>query len=213
MIQRVVLWRHGQTDWNLANRFQGHSDIPLNETGIDQARRAAPLLYGLRPSKIISSDLIRAKQTAQELANISRLPIHIDPGLRETNGGKWEGRTGAENRADDYEKFVNWLDGNDEPAGDFGERRSEIAIRAVTAIESALEKEIETLVVVTHGGTARIIIGKMLGLPMTQWASIGGLSNASWSILENGHHRAGWILVEHNAGSLPEPIYGEESGA
>lgn len=213
MIQRVVLWRHGQTDWNLANRFQGHSDIPLNETGIDQARKAAPLLYGLRPSKIISSDLIRAKQTAQELANISRLPIHIDPGLRETNGGKWEGRTGAENRADDYEKFVNWLDGNDEPAGDFGERRSEIALRAVTAIESALENEIETLVVVTHGGTARIIIGKMLGLPMTQWASIGGLSNASWSILENGHHRAGWILVEHNAGSLPEPIYGEESGA
>lgn len=213
MIQRVVLWRHGQTDWNLANRFQGHSDIPLNQTGIDQARKAAPLLFGLRPSKIISSDLIRAQQTAQELANISRLPIHIDPGLRETNGGKWEGRTGAENRADDYEKFVNWLDGNDEPAGDFGERRSEIALRAVTSIESALNNEIETLVVVTHGGTARIIIGKMLGLPMTQWASIGGLSNASWSILENGHHRAGWILVEHNAGSLPEPIYGEESGA
>jgi len=213
MIQRIVLWRHGQTDWNLANRFQGHSDIPLNQTGIEQARRAAPLLFGLRPSKIIASDLIRAKQTAEELANLSKLPIHIDPGLRETNGGKWEGRTGAENRADDYEKFVNWLDGNDEPAGDFGERRSEIALRAVTAIEKALDQETETLVVVTHGGTARIIIGKMLGLPMTQWASIGGLSNASWSILENGHHRAGWILVEHNAGSLPEPIYGEESGA
>lgn len=213
MIQRIVLWRHGQTDWNLVNRFQGHSNIPLNQTGIEQARRAAPLLFGLRPSKIISSDLIRAKQTAEELANLSKLPIHIDPGLRETNGGKWEGRTGAENRADDYEKFVNWLDGNDEPAGDFGERRSEIALRAVTAIENALDQKTETLVVVTHGGTARIIIGKMLGLPMTQWASIGGLSNASWSILENGHHRAGWILVEHNAGSLPEPIYGEESGA
>jgi len=213
MIQRIVLWRHGQTDWNLVNRFQGHSDIPLNQTGIEQARRAAPLLFGLRPSKIISSDLVRAKQTAEELANLSKLPIHIDPGLRETNGGKWEGRTGAENRADDYEKFVNWLDGNDEPAGDFGERRSEIALRAVTAIENALDQKTETLVVVTHGGTARIIIGKMLGLPMTQWASIGGLSNASWSILENGHHRAGWILVEHNAGSLPEPIYGEESGA
>jgi broad specificity phosphatase PhoE len=213
MIQRIVLWRHGQTDWNLVNRFQGHSDIPLNQTGIEQARRAAPLLFGLRPSKIISSDLIRAKQTAEELANLSKLPIHIDPGLRETNGGKWEGRTGAENRADDYEKFVNWLDGNDEPAGDFGERRSEIALRAVTAIEKALDQVTETLVVVTHGGTARIIIGKMLGLPMTQWASIGGLSNASWSIMENGHHRAGWILVEHNAGSLPEPIYGEESGA
>jgi probable phosphoglycerate mutase len=53
----------------------------------------------------------------------------------------------------------------------------------------------------------------MLDMPMTQWSAIGGLSNASWSILENGHHRKGWVLVEHNAGSLPEPIYGEESGA
>ena len=60
---------------------------------------------------------------------------------------------------------------------------------------------------------ARCILGKMLGMPMTQWSAIGGLSNASWSILENGHHRKGWVLVEHNAGSLPEPIYGEESGA
>ena len=213
MRQRIVLWRHGQTDWNLENRFQGHSDIPLNETGHSQARRAAPLLMGLRPEKIVCSDLIRTQQTAAALAEISKLPVHIDAGLRETNGGKWEGRTGEENRADDYERFVNWLDGNDEPAGDFGERRSEIANRAVAAINRALEPSLSTLVVVTHGGTARIVIGKMLALPMNQWATIGGLSNASWSILETGHHRKGWILVEHNAGSLPEPIYGEESGA
>ncbi|NCY11150.1 MAG: histidine phosphatase family protein, partial [Actinobacteria bacterium] len=58
--QRIVLWRHGQTDWNIANRFQGHSDIALNEVGIRQAERAAPLLLNLQPSKIISSDLIRA---------------------------------------------------------------------------------------------------------------------------------------------------------
>jgi probable phosphoglycerate mutase len=168
---------------------------------------------GLRPGKIVCSDLIRTQQTAAALAEISKLPVHIDAGLRETNGGKWEGRTGDENRADDYDRFVNWLDGNDEPAGDFGERRSEIADRAVAAINRALEPSISTLIVVTHGGTARIVIGKMLALPMNQWATIGGLSNASWSILETGHHRQGWILVEHNAGSLPEPIYGEESGA
>ena len=213
MRQRIVLWRHGQTDWNLQNRFQGHSDIPLNETGHAQARRAAPLLMGLRPEKIVCSDLIRTQQTAAALADIAKLPVHIDAGLRETNGGKWEGRTGEENRADDYERFVNWLDGNDEPAGDTGERRSEIAERAVAAISRALEPSLSTLVVVTHGGTARIVIGKMLALPMNQWATIGGLSNASWSILETGHHRKGWILEEHNAGSLPEPIYGEESGA
>jgi len=162
--QRVVLWRHGQTDWNIENRFQGHSDI-------------------------------------------------IDAGLRETHGGNWEGKTGAENRAADFDRFVNWLDGDDEPAGQTGERRSAIAQRAVEAIERALEPSVSTLIVVTHGGTARCIIGKLLEMPMNQWSAVGGLSNASWSILENGHHRKGWVLVEHNSGSLPEPIYGEESGA
>ncbi len=213
MRQRVVLWRHGQTDWNIENRFQGHSDIPLNSTGVAQAKRAAPLLMSLRPQKIVSSDLIRAIQTAQALSEISKLNVEIDAGLRETNGGKWEGKTGSQNRAEDYERFVTWLDGNDEPAGETGERRSEIANRAVTAIEKALGEN-ETLIVVTHGGTARTVIGKMLGLPMNQWSAVGGLSNASWSILERGaFHRDGWVLVEHNAGSLPEPIYGEESGA
>ncbi|MEY3430094.1 MAG: hypothetical protein RJB30_26 [Actinomycetota bacterium] len=213
MRQRIILWRHGQTDWNIENRFQGHSDIPLNQTGILQARRAAPLLLALRPDKIISSDLSRARQTAEALSEISKLPIAIDAGLRETNGGNWEGKTGEENRAVDFNRFVTWLDGNDERAGEIGERRSEIAERSVAAIMRALDQSIENLVVVTHGGTARVIIGKMLNLPMNQWSAIGGLSNACWSILETGRHREGWMLVEHNAGSLPEPIFGEESGA
>jgi probable phosphoglycerate mutase len=211
--QRVVLWRHGQTNWNIENRFQGHSDIPLNEVGLQQAERAAPLLLALRPNNIISSDLIRAQQTAASLAKIAQLNVAIDPGLRETNGGNWEGKTGAENRAEDYDRFVNWLDGDDQPAGQTGERRSEIALRAVNSIQAALHEDISTLIVVTHGGTARCILGKMLDMPMNQWSAIGGLSNACWSILENGHHRNGWVLVEHNSGSLPEPIYGEESGA
>ena len=71
--QRIVLWRHGQTDWNIASRFQGHSDIALNEVGIRQAERAAPLLLNLEPSRIISSDLIRARMTAEALAKLSGL--------------------------------------------------------------------------------------------------------------------------------------------
>ena len=140
MGQRIILWRHGQTDWNLANRFQGHSDIPLNNEGVAQARRAAPLLLNLKPDRIISSDLIRAQQTAQALSDISGLPINLDSGLRETHGGNWEGKTGAQNREEDFDRFVNWLDGDDEPAGQTGERRSEIAKRAVDAIERALDK-------------------------------------------------------------------------
>ncbi|MEY4232936.1 MAG: hypothetical protein RL144_1136, partial [Actinomycetota bacterium] len=84
---RVVLWRHGQTDWNVVNRFQGHSDIDLNEVGRFQAKHAAQVLAGMNPTAIISSDLGRAKDTAQALANLTGLKVEVDVDLRETNGG------------------------------------------------------------------------------------------------------------------------------
>lgn len=215
---RVVLWRHGQTDWNIQNRFQGHSDIPLNAVGVYQAQHAAVLLEGMKPTSIVSSDLQRARATAKSLADLVGLPIDIDIDLRETNGGKWEGKTGTENRAEDFANFVRWIDGADNPAGEIGERRTEVADRAVAAIERAIERGSaihpnggQLIIVTTHGGTARCVLGKLLNLPPTHWGVIGGLSNAAWSILQT--NRRGWHLVEHNAGSIPEPIYGEESGA
>ena len=208
---RVVLWRHGQTDWNVVNRFQGHSDIDLNEVGIFQAKHAAQILAGMKPTAIISSDLGRARSTAQALADLTGLTVDIDADLRETDGGLWEGKTGAENRAEDFHNFIRWIDGEDNPAGTTGERRSEVAERAIRAIKKALgEKTDQVLVVTTHGGTARCILGSLLQLPMSHWGVIGGLSNASWSILERNPRQ--WSLVEHNAGSIPEPVYGEESG-
>jgi len=210
---RVVLWRHGQTDWNIKNRFQGHSDIALNDVGLYQAQHAARLLAGMKPTAIISSDLQRCTATAQALADLTHLPITLDRDLRETNGGNWEGRTGEENRAEDWANFVRWIDGDNNPAGATGERRTEVAARAVGAIERALAQggENQLLVVATHGGTSRCVLGKLLELPQSHWAVIGGLSNAAWSILQS--NRRGWNLMEHNAGSIPEPIYGEESGA
>lgn len=209
---RVVLWRHGQTDWNVVNRFQGHSDIALNEVGVFQAKHAAQILAGMNPTAIISSDLGRARNTAQELANLTGLSVEIDADLRETDGGLWEGKTGAENRAEDFQNFIRWIDGEDNPAGTTGERRSEVAERAIRAIKKALgDKTDQVLIVATHGGTARCILGALLQLPLSHWGVIGGLSNASWSILERTTRQ--WSLVEHNAGSIPEPVYGEESGA
>ena len=132
--------------------------------------------------------------------------------LRETNGGEWEGKTGAQNRADDFENFVRWIDGEDHPAGTTGERRSEVAARAIKAINQALAgKDDQLLVVTTHGGTARCVLGNLLQLPISHWGVHGGLSNASWSIVQT--NQRGWHLVEHNAGSIPEPVFGEESGA
>ena len=209
---RVLLWRHGQTDWNMVNRFQGHSDIPLNEVGRYQARHAAEILAGMNPTQIISSDLGRAKETAQALADLVGLPVSTHEGLRETNGGMWEGKTGAENRAEDFQNFIRWIDGEDNPAGTTGEKRSEVAARAVDVINQALNgKTDQLLIVATHGGTARCVLGDLLQLPLSHWGVIGGLSNASWSILERNPRQ--WNLMEHNAGSIPELVYGEESGA
>jgi probable phosphoglycerate mutase len=210
---RVVLWRHGQTDWNVENRFQGHSDIPLNKVGHYQASEAAKVLAALRPDRIISSDLIRAQETAAPLAGLTDIKVEINPNLRETDGGLWEGKLASENRATHGELFANWYEGGDEPAGVTGERRSDVAKRAVAVIEKATTNFSGTIVFVTHGGTVRSVLGSILKLPIAQWGVIGGLSNACWSILELTKHHTGsrWYLAEHNAGSLPEPVFGDDA--
>jgi broad specificity phosphatase PhoE len=139
MGRTLVLWRHGRTDWNDQNRFQGSTDIPLNEVGVAQAERAARLLAALAPTAIVSSDLSRALDTAAPLARLTGLAITTDADLRETNGGGWEGRIGADIRVNDGATFAAWLDSENVIAGATGERRSEVAARAHRAIVKAFE--------------------------------------------------------------------------
>ena len=94
--RRIVLWRHGQTEWNMAGRLQGQTDVPLDEVGREQARIAARLLQSLKPSVIVSSDLSRAVDTARALADLVGLDVLLDEGLRETFVGTWQGLTDAE---------------------------------------------------------------------------------------------------------------------
>ena len=212
MANTIILWRHGQTDWNVQNKFQGHTDIPLNLVGQYQVTHAARNVIDMKPTAILSSDLIRAEKTAQALADLNGLTINIDARLRETNCGRWEGLTGEEIRAIDHENLKEWSLGGDNPAGGTGDRRSEVAARARAAIEEFLgDREDETLIVATHGGTARAIIGSYLELPIPFWSKIGGLSNASWSVLTQSPK--GWLLTEHNAGSIPEPVLGQDGAA
>jgi len=207
-----VLWRHGQTAWNLEDRFQGSTDVELDDVGRAQADRASRLLASLEPAAIVSSDLRRAADTAAALARLVGLPVRLDPRLRETFGGSWQGRTVSELYAADREAYAAWRSGADVAPGG-GERRTEVADRVCPAIveAAAAVPDGATLVVVTHGGSARAAIGTLLGLPLDRWAVVGGLANCCWSVLEEvGHGSGGWRLVEHNAGSLPEPVMGDE---
>ncbi|MCF2530667.1 histidine phosphatase family protein [Yinghuangia soli] len=207
--RRVLLWRHGQTTWNVERRFQGQTDIPLTETGVQQARRAARLLAALEPDAIVASDLSRAAATAGELAQLTGLSVTLDEGLRETYAGHWQGLTNKEIEARFPEQFAAWRRGEPVRRGD-GELETEVADRAVPAIARAVEKlpEDGTLVVVSHGGAIRCAIGRMIGLDEGSWGSLGALSNCCWSVLGPGAR--GWRLLEHNAGTLPEPVLGDE---
>ena len=215
--RRIVLWRHGRTAWNSINRFQGQEDVPLDEVGLDQVRRAAQTLISLKPTKIVSSDLERARVTAESLATLAGLNVLTDPDLRETFAGVWQGLTRTEIIERFPQEFAAWGGDSDiRPGG--GETRLEVADRVTRAIEKALLDipENGTLVVASHGGALRAGLGRLLGLAPAQWAALGVLANAQWTVLteldESTPRPLGlnWRLQEYNAGSLPEPAMGDD---
>jgi probable phosphoglycerate mutase len=208
--RRLILWRHGQTSWNLERRFQGTTDVDLTDTGRAQARRAARLLAGLSPDAIVASDLRRAVDTASELATLTGLEVAQEEGLRETYAGVWQGLTHDEILARHGEEYRAWKRGEPVRRGG-GELETEVADRAAPVVLRHADKLPAggTLVVVSHGGTIRTTIGRLLGLDSHLWEGLGGLSNCCWSVLGEGAR--GWRLLEHNAGSLPEPVLGDDT--
>ena len=192
------------------------------------------MLARLKPSKIISSDLDRAHDTARALAQATGLSVSTDPELRETYAGAWEGLTRTELTERFGGELAAWAAGADLAPGG-GERRSEVADRMTTTIDSALAEVSPggVLVVVTHGGSARAAIGSMLDLPAQNWGILGVLSNCAWCVLSevvvdmDVAHAVSltdvvagptaefpdtplpprWRLIEYNAQTLPtEPL-------
>lgn len=213
MSRRIVFWRHGQTMWNAERRFQGQIDVPLDDTGLAQAERAARSLALLRPDVIIASDLQRAVRTAEHLSETTSVPVRMDEDLRETFAGEWQGLTRPELLNQFGDELARWAAGSDiRPGG--GETRIEVAERMVRAVHRGLADTpaTGTLIVVTHGGAARAAIGALLALPTEHWAALGVLANCAWSVLEENVTEFGppWRLQEYNGGSLPEPALADD---
>jgi broad specificity phosphatase PhoE len=155
----------------------------------------------------VTSDLSRASETAAALAGLTGGQVRSSAALRETHGGTWEGQLADDLRADP--QYIAWLAGDDVPAGG-SETRSQVGDRAAVAVRAAAQ-ELDAgavAVVASHGGTIRSVIGRMLDLPVEHWRVFGGLANCCWSVLEES--RTGWRLVEHNAGSLPQVVLGDD---
>jgi broad specificity phosphatase PhoE len=202
-VPRLVLWRHGRTEWNAVGRFQGQLDPPLDEVGRRQARRAAPHVAAPLPEGtiVVSSDLGRASETAVALTDVLGVPLRLESRLREVGMGSWEGLTREEVAERHPDQYADWLAGRP-ICGRGGEDSADVPARALAALRDL--PEAPAAVVVTHGGTSARLIEALLGLGPEHRRVLGPLANCAWS--ELAQQRGRWRLLRHNttAPELPD---------
>jgi broad specificity phosphatase PhoE len=166
-VTELLLVRHGETDWNAAGRLQGHTDRPLSDYGRAQARRLAEELTGEQFDAIYASDLARARETAEIVAEQLRMPVAVDADLREKNWGTWEGLTSTER-----------LDV--ELVGESTEQHQRRTLAALGRISA--KHPYGRVLVVTHGGSMRRVQTEALGFALPVVENCG-----SWEcVWENG---------------------------
>jgi 2,3-bisphosphoglycerate-dependent phosphoglycerate mutase/probable phosphoglycerate mutase len=203
-LRRVVLLRHGQTDYNVTGRMQGHIDSQLTDEGRAQALRAAPVLGAMTFDRIVSSDLIRAVETANTIADVLGLPVKLDPRLRETHLGQWQGRSVAEVEVDYPGQIAEWRgDPRWTPPG--GESRVDVVRRSLPVVEEidadlAEEPGAQSLLIVAHGGMIGGLVSGLLDLPEKVWPIIGGMGNCKWAVVARRADHPRWRLSGYNLG-------------
>ncbi|MBO3723939.1 histidine phosphatase family protein [Actinomyces bowdenii] len=197
----LVLWRHGQTDYNRQKRVQGRIDIPLNEEGLAQAAAVAPALEALGPRRIVSSPLQRARGTARILADRCGIEVGIDDDLAERSFGQWEGLTRREIKAGWPEQYRRWRTG-EEPEGVGVEARADVAERVGAALARLAQgaREGEVTVVACHGSALTVGACRLLGLDPSAWFGLRGLDNSHYAVLRRSRREPGWTLVAWNLG-------------
>jgi probable phosphoglycerate mutase len=216
--RRLVLWRHGRTEWNLVGRAQGHANVPLDEVGLAQAQRAAELLATYEPVFVWSSDLMRARQTAETLTALTGHEVVLDQRLREYDVGVRQGMTNVEFREAYPGVFARYLSGEDlNIPGQ--ELLADVQARMLSVLEEATKAvgDGETGVIVGHGAALRTGILSFFGViedaatPAGRRAEmLAGLANCAWAVLEE-HPQYGWQIVDYNARNLPEPVSLEDA--
>lgn len=194
----IILWRHGQTAYNVEHRFQGQLDVPLNEVGLKQAEIAAGPLSKLPIDAIYASPLHRAHVTAEALARRVDLPITSDVRLEEVNVGSWEGMLADDIYRENPDFVAGLAEGRDVRRSPTGETCTEVAVRISEALrEIAANHQGQTIVVASHGLAIRMGTAGVLGWDYEASTSLAGMSNCGWTVL--GARTEGyWKLVSWN---------------
>ncbi|MEQ8236709.1 MAG: alpha-ribazole phosphatase [Syntrophomonadaceae bacterium] len=177
--------RHGQTEWNALHRYQGHTDIKLNQAGRIQARQVAEYLYqNEQIEAIYSSDLARSLETAQIIAQEIKLPVTSDRRLREIHFGRWEGLTFREVYDQFRQEFDTWFSNTADFRAPGGESFQDLIDRSLQAVQDIAGKHSGTVAVATHGG---VIMALLYHLEVKAELWKHGVPPGSLSDFEIGH--------------------------
>jgi len=197
---RIIAIRHGETAWNVDTRIQGHLDIPLNDTGLWQARQVGRALAGEPVAAVYTSDLQRARVTAQAVADSTGAPLVLEPGLRERSFGQLQGRTFAEIEAQLPEEARRWRqrDPHFEPEG--GESLIVFRERITRITDQLVQRHPgELVVLVAHGGVLDVLYraatGQELQAPRTWKITNAAINRLLWT--ESGLTLVGWADTQH----------------
>jgi broad specificity phosphatase PhoE len=170
-VTTILLARHGESDWNRAKRWQGHADRPLTDQGREQARELADRLADTELDAVYSSDLQRAHETAEIVAEAQGLEVTALRDLREVDVGSWSGLTRSEAEQRFPEAYARWLAGGE--GWDDGETYEQLSERVIRAIrEIATAHPGERVLVVAHGGTIRTVHSAALGVDVHTYRRI-----------------------------------------
>lgn len=170
-MKRILLVRHGESEWNAVRRLQGQADIDLSERGRQQARALGPMIATYKPELVLTSDLKRAAETASLLGFPDARRETL---LREHSVGDWTGMEIADLIADQPEAYASWRAGTFAPQN--GETWSDFRVRIGAAIDLALSHQAETVLMVCHGGVIRAALDLALGLAPARIIPVGPAS-------------------------------------
>lgn len=167
---RFLLLRHGRTAWNAQGRYQGQTNVALDAVGRRQAQRLAERLRHQEIDAFYASDLKRTWETAQAVSHVHGMAVQPEPRLREINFGTWEGKTHDEIEEHQAEALHCWYDDPVDTAPPGGERLGTVVKRVRAAYEDLLARhQDETIALVAHGGTLRVLLCVALGLQLSDY--------------------------------------------
>ncbi|MFC7374726.1 MULTISPECIES: histidine phosphatase family protein [unclassified Brachybacterium] len=181
---RLVLVRHGQTDYNRDGRLQGQVDIPLNAAGAKQAALLAAAVAENPPDLIVSSPLQRAHETARAIGQACGLEVSTDEAFLERGFGQWEGLTGDEIRRRWPTEHAAWRDHREVTGLDVEDRPAVGSRVAAACRQLVADNRGGTVMVVTHGAAITLAITALLGLDANEFRGLAGLENCHRSVLE-----------------------------